>query len=576
MKNLLSHKYFHWLLTFAFGLAVFLFWRYRYPFALTYQEQLQLFLFDSDYLAERMAEPGGFARYVAEFLVQFYNGVTIGAAIIALLLMVVQRLTWRLMNNNHLPIANNHYYPLSFIPAIMLWYAMGDESVMLTYVVALAMALAVAIGWQRRTKGAATWQKWMAALVLIPLLYWLIGPMVLLVAVLLLPWTLAVAAFIYALALMLLSAHWLPFPMMRTVLGISYYRIPVTMPYILMVIPLAILLLTWIGWKFQKISESIQQWVFIGELLVVILAGILMVPMGFDQKKYELIEYDYLVRIQDWKAIIAKAERQMPDLPMSVCATNLALGMTNQLGDRAFDFYQHGSEGLLPKFERNFATTQLTGEVYFFLGLVNTAQRFAFEAMEAIPNYNKSARVVKRLAETNLINGQYKVAEKYLRMLEKTIFYRPWAKRTIAMLGKEKAIDAHPLYGSLRRYRLQEDFLFSDRELDKICGQLFLHNQQNQMAAQYLLMMPLMDSNIPLFMQYVQVVQNHISYNPRHCQEGIAFAFMQQRQQPPKGVVSPYVMQQMNEFRQAYASDKSAAGLNRFSNTVWYYLTVGR
>ena len=249
--------------------------------------------------------------------------------------------------------------------------------------------------------------------------------------------------------------------------------------------------------------------------------------------------------------------------------------MTNQLGDRAFDFYQHGSEGLLPKFERNFATTQLTGEVYFWLGLVNTAQRFAFEAMEAIPNYNKSARVVKRLAETNLINGQYKVAEKYLRMLEKTIFYRPWAQRTIAMLGNEKAIDAHPLYGTLRQYRLQEDFLFSDRELDKICGRLFLHNTQNQMAAQYLLMMPLMDRDIPLFMQYVQVVQTRQPYNPRAVQEGIAFAFMQQRQQPPKGVVSQYVLQQMNEFGQAYGNNKSAAGLNRFRNTVWYYLTVG-
>ena len=297
--------------------------------------------------------------------------------------------------------------------------------------------------------------------------------------------------------------------------------------------------------------------------------------MGFDAKKYELIEYDYLVRIQNWKGIIAKAEKQMPDLPMSVCATNLALGMTNQLGDRAFDFYQRSSEGLLPKFERNFATTQLTGEVYFWLGLVNTAQRLAFEAMEAIPNYNKSARVVKRLAETNLINGQYKVAEKYLRMLEKTIFYRPWAQRTIAMLGNEKAIDAHPLYGNLRQYRLQEDFLFSDRELDKICGQLFIHNQQNQMAAQYLLMMPLLDRNIPLFMQYVQVVQTRTPYNPRAVQEGIAFAFMQQRQQPPKGVVSPFVLQQMNEFGQTYANDKSAAGLNRFRNTVWYYLTVG-
>ena len=417
--------------------------------------------------------------------------------------------------------------------------------------------------------------RWGGAIVLIPVLYWLTGPMVVLVALLMLPWTLTVAAVVYTLALILLSAHFLPFPMMRVVLGISYYRIPVTIPYILMAIPLVILLLTWISRKFPKVSEKNKPWVLAGELLVVAMAGMLIVPRGFDARKYELIEYDYLVRIQDWNGIIAKAEKKMPDLPMSVCATNLALAMTNQLGDRAFDFYQHGSEGLLPKFERNFATTQLTGEVYFNLGLVNTAQRFAFEAMEAIPNYNKSARVVKRLAETNLINGQYKVAEKYLRMLEKTIFYRPWAQRTIAMLGDEKAIDAHPLYGTLRQYRLQEDFLFSDRELDKICGRLFLHNTQNQMAAQYLLMMPLMDRDIPLFMQYVQVVQTRQPYNPSAVQEGIAFAFMQQRQQPPKGVVSQYVLQQMNEFGQAYGNNKSAAGLNRFRNTVWYYLTIG-
>ena len=184
---------------------------------------------------------------------------------------------------------------------------------------------------------------------------------------------------------------------------------------------------------------------------------------------------------------------------MSVSATNLALAMTNQLGDKAFDFFQRGSEGLLPKFERNFATTQLTGEIYFNLGLVNTAQRLAFEAMEAIPNYNKSARVVKRLAETNLINGEYKVAEKYLKMLEKTVFYRPWAQRTLAMLGNEKAINEHPLYGTLRQYRLQDDFLFSDKELDKICGLLFMHNTSNMVAAQYLLMMPLMS----VFSMYV-------------------------------------------------------------------------
>ena len=571
MKKFLS-KHTPLLLTLVFGLVVFLFWRILYPFALTYQEQLQLFLFDGDYFCSRMAEPGGFARYVAEFLMQFYNSVTIGALIIAVLYMLVQRLTWRLMGSDS-------YYVWSFIPVIMLWYAMGDESVMLTYVVALLMALSAALAWRLvelvrlvRLVRLGKLVRLALVLVTIPLLYWLIGPMVLLVAVLMMPWAVAVPALVYALALILLSAHYLPFPMLRVVLGISYYRIPETMPYMLMAIPVVI----WIMALFIKKLPQPKPWVACVQVLVVAVLVLVPKAFGFDARKYDLIEYDYLVRIGDWKGVIAKAEKRMPDLPMSVSATNLALGMTNQLGDRAFNFYQRGSEGLLPKFERNFATSQLTGEIYFNLALVNTAQRFAFESMEAIPNYNKSARVVKRLAETNLINGQYEAARKYLQMLEKTIFYRPWAQRTMAMLGDEKAIDAHPLYGKLRQYRLQEDFLFSDRELDKICGLLFMHNQQNQMAAQYLLMMPLLDRDIPRFMSYVKVVQNRIGYNPQHCQEGIAFAFMQQRQQPPKGAVSPFVLQQMNDFAQTYSNDKSAAGLNRFRNTAWYYLTVGK
>lgn len=555
-------KYIPGLLTLAFGVVVFLFWSIRYPYVLAYQEQLQLFLFDGDYFCERISEPGGLARYVAEFLVQFYNAAAIGALIIALLFMLVQQLTWRLMR------AKSHYL-LSFLPALMLWYAMGDENVMMTYVVALVMALSVALAWTRWCAGIALWKKLIVALVAIPVLYWLIGPMVLLVALVMMPWLVAMPAVVYALTLMLLSAQWLPFPMTRVMLGVGYYRVPATLPYMLMAIPVVTLLLTW----FAKCLPQPRKWVRYAEALI--FAILILVPQtyGFDKKKYDLIEYDYLVRVGDWNAIIKKAEKQMPDLPMSVSATNLALAKTNQLGDRAFDFFQRGTEGLLPRFERNFATAQLTGEIYFNLGLVNTAQRFAFEAMEAIPNYNKSARVVKRLAETNLINGQYEVARKYLKILEKTVFYRPWAQRMMAMLGDENAINRHPLYGMLRQYRLHDDFLFSERELDKICGQLFIHNQQNQMAAQYLLMMPLFDGDVSRFMNYVQYVQNRIAYNPRHCQEAIAFAFFQQRQNPPQGLVSPLILQQMNDFSRMYSQDKNSPELSRYKNTVWYYLT---
>ena len=549
------------LLTLVFGISVFLFWWRRYPFVLTYQEQLQLFMFDDDYFCGRIAEPGGLARYIAEFLVQFYNGVIFGALIIAVLYMLLQRLTWRLMRSES-------HYALSFLPAVMLWYAMGDESVMLTYVVALLMAMAAALAWIKCTEKCAQWVKWLVLLFVIPVLYWFVGPLVLLVALLMAPWVIAVQSVIYSLVLMLFSAHYLPYPMMRVVLGISYYRFPVTLPYLLMAIPVVIALLAYVTNKLPKA----KQWVNVAEVLLVLVVLGGLVDLGYDKKKYELIEYDYLVRVRDWNAIIAKAEKHAPDLPMSVSATNLALAMTNQLGDRAFEFYQRGPQGLFPKFERNFASSQLTGEIYFHLGLINTAQRLAFEAMEAIPNYNKSARVVKRLAETNIINGQYKIAEKYLRMLEKTIFYRPWAQRMIAMLGNEKAINDEPLFGTLRQYKLQKDLFFSDGELDNICGQLFLHNNQNMMAAQYLLMLPLLNRDIERFMSYVQVVQNHVQYNPRSCQEAIAFAFMRRGQMPPQGIVNQMILNEMNDFARIYSSNRNSPELYRFRNTVWNYL----
>ena len=125
----------------------------------------------------------------------------------------------------------SYLYPLSFIPALILWYTMGDESVMLTYVVALVLALAAALLLRRlelvvldKLGRLGKLVKLGILLFLIPLLYWLIGPMVLLVAALMLPWTVAIGAVVYALALILLSAHWLPFPMSRVLLGISYYR----------------------------------------------------------------------------------------------------------------------------------------------------------------------------------------------------------------------------------------------------------------------------------------------------------------------------------------------------------------
>ncbi|MBQ2129548.1 MAG: hypothetical protein II429_10510 [Prevotella sp.] len=569
----LKNKLWPWLLSLLFGMAVFLFWWQRYSFALSYYEQFQLFLFDSDYLATRLAEPGGIARYLSEFLVQFYNNVVFGAVIIALLLVLMQRLVWRLMDQQ-----NKTWYPLSFLPSLVTWYMMGDQSLLLAFPLALIMVLSVmacvkSLGMKRLSVVA------LCLLILVPLVYWVCGPVVLMLAVylplsgqkpILRDALLSVAAVVYGVLCILLSSLIVPYTVSQLFCGLGYYRFFESFMLLMILLQLLLVALPLCGRFLPEIKVGKAHYTLLGVQVVALTVLMLaVVPTNYDAKTYELIEYDYLVRTQQWDAVIKKAEQQTPDLPMSVCATNLALAMKGELTTRAFDFYQRGGQGLLPPFERNYTTTLVTGEAYFQLGLVNTAQRFAFEAMEAIPNYNKSVRCVRRLAETNLINGNYEVARKYLKMLEKTMFYGKWAQRTEALLGQEQQINNHPLYGQMRKKRIKEDFLFSDRELDKICGQLLMADKDNTLALQYLLMFPVLDRDLNRFMNYMMFVsQTHPGYSPRICQEMVTFAYASRKQQPPQGVVPEAMLQQFNQFMQAYQQGAT----EMFRHSTWYYL----
>lgn len=530
-----------WASTIILGVVAYLFWYVGFPFAMGYQEQFQMFLFDNAYFVERLVVPGGIATYIAEFLTQFYNSPVMGAAVIAMIYVWLQNMTWIFARRN-LREGDNKWlaYILSFVPTFMLWYQMGDESTLLAYSVSLIITLAVMLMMPRGNRGQALY-----AAVCIPLTYWIVGPLALLFAVYSgirmarnANTRLSAVAYIavpvmYAVALILISALFVPYPLTRLFAGIYYYRLVEILSYMLIIIPLVILLLATV-----PLRLNIGKVKIVAPLVACAMAGIAayVIPTGYDELKYDLVEYDWLVRQQRWNDIIAKSEQKQPSLPMSVCATNLALGMTGQLGDRCFDFFQNGGEGLMPPFERNFSTTLLNGEVCYLLGLVNTSQRYAFEAMEAIPNYNKSARAVKRLAETNLINGQYTVARKYLKMLQKTIFYKKWADRRMEMIDNPKLIDQHNVYGYLRKVRLADDFLFSDQEIDKICGQLVMRNKDNMMAMQYLLVYPLLDRDIPTFMDYYNYVQTLKKYSPRACVEAVALAYAMQRQLPQSEV----------------------------------------
>lgn len=594
MKNLMI-KTWKPLLSLLFGVAVVIFWAVPFVGGLCFQEQYQMFLFDTGYFLERIVLPGGLADYISEFLVQFYYMPVLGGAIIALLLMGIQAAVWGLMKQY----GARHDFPgylLSFLPGIALWCAMGDQNVLLSFVVALFGALV--IGWiHNRFHNRLV--KVVFELVSTALVYWFLGPVVFVYVVLMIGDTLknakqkgnvfsgigySAVILILTIAWILLTTQTLQYPLYRIFAGLNYYRYPGAispLPFVVMVWAVVISFLGMIPChrkSLQKLQQS--KVVIVLSYVLVIVASWFGIKASFDEMTYELIDYDFLVRTEQWDKIIEKAEKKPATTPLSVSCVNLALSQKGMLADRLFEFYQNGGEGLFPTFTRDMISPVSTAEIFFRLGMVNDAERYMFEAQEAIPNYRKSARLTRRIIECEIINGNYQVAAKLLRRLQKTLFYSNWANQMMALLGNEKAINRHPVYGKLRKYReKKQDFLFSDREMDQMLGLLFLNDNHNRMAYEYLMCYELLQRDMEKFMQYYPlgrfVGYDHI---PRTFQEILIGNWMKTHSDPrtiPYSVDAQNVNNTLN-FIQLYMQNPKDSQLSQqpYVSNAWHYMVI--
>ena len=363
-------KYLNVGLSMLVGIVIFLFWYVAYPHALSYQEQYQLFLWTWDYFIERVTLPGGLADWLGEFIVQFYYIEWLGALLLALLYVALQPLTARLLPKS--------LWWLSILPVLLLWWLMGDINVLLSFPVAIVLALVLAGVMPKRFS-------WIDALAL-PMAYWLIGPAVwvyVLIRVVQLGWKhLWTAGWLVAIQLMAYAWFLPQWPLQQVLSGLNYYRIPLHYPQL----------------------------------------------SGYDKDMYELIRLDYLVRNERWDDIVKRAGEYQVKTPFWCNCVNLALSQKRLLADRMFDFYQSGEDALIMPRTRDLTSMLPSAEAFWRLGMVNSAQRYMFDTQESILNGRKSGRCTKRIAECMIVNGHYQTAAKQLDLLKKSLFYRKWAK----------------------------------------------------------------------------------------------------------------------------------------------------
>ncbi len=465
-------------LTALLGAAVFSFWMWLYPQALNYQEQNQLFLFTWGYLGGRLALPGGFADWVSEFLVQLFYVRWAGALVHALLAVLLQLSVWRAARCVS-DAGNRGLYALSFLPSLLMLVHLGDVEVLLSYPVALIIAVAfcplfVKAGWHR--------------LWLIPLGWWLVGPVIavpvlfscirgrkwadLLMLVYLVP--------VFFAQYRLLAAQ---YPPRDAAFGLNYYRLVESLPALQVIIPAVTLLCIFLcGLSFRLRFPLIADAVLAVALAVGTWIG---VSFAFDRDTYEVLAYDWLIRNERYQDVIKRAEKYQPRNAVSACSVNFCLFTEGELNSRLTQFYQCGTGGLvLPSIRDNFSDIT-SAELLWMMGMPNITLQYSFDLQESIQNGRKSGRFMSRIADCNIVNGWYDRAVKYLDLLEHSLFYRKWARERKALIQDESRVAADPVYAYVRSVRFKDDFITVYGGLDLMMAVLYNQNKNNFMAAEY-------------------------------------------------------------------------------------------
>lgn len=453
----------------VFGAGVFLFWWLLHPGVLGFQEQNQLFLFTWDFFVERMSVSGGLADYIAEFITQFSYIPVLGEVLTAILFVLFQR-------SVALSLDRDEWYALSFVAPVMMLVYMSDFYVMLSYLVALIIAVLLCVLYRRHP--GTIW----ACLVSV-LGYWLIGPAIFI-------FTIFVSVreknlkslMLIALAILSVVAARLTYlqqyPWKTVLFGINYYRLPLTVPAFQLIIAIITAFLP----ALTGILPSPKK--YAGILVGLFVGAVLGCYFSYQRDTVELVAYDQMVRNEDWEGILKRAERYQPDSELGSVSVNLALFMSGR-GSELPSFKQFGTRGLILPNIRDFISNSSSCEVFWRLGMINESLRYAFDTQESLINNRKSGRWMSRMAECQILNGRYDVAEKYLDILSNSLFYRKWSEEKRQFLRNDDALATDPIYAYLGSVRYQNDFLYYYPEMDKMLAILYSQNRNNVMAAWY-------------------------------------------------------------------------------------------
>ena len=274
--------------------------------------------------------------------------------------------------------------------------------------------------------------------------------------------------------------------------------------------------------------------------------------------------------LENWDRVSALAAEDRRSL-VGTYYYNLANAHRGQLADRLMDYYQPFERGLfLPVGEKS-TPFQIgcAGDVWFALGDMSMAERDAMLGMLFSPSHTGS-RYLRRLAETNLVSGDFEAASKYLRMLLNSPRDRKWAREHLpdawspqyaARVEQKRALMPH------------FDLVHGMDQTQLILRILLNSNPSNRMALDYLLCYDLLIKDLDAFVgDYVpSLIASHL------YEEAMLIFLAAKGGMDPENFrhynISEETLARFNRFVTIYKRD-NGSGENlsaEFGKTYWYY-----
>lgn len=553
------------------------FWTFLSHGTLYFLETTQFFPFTFTHFKESLGYPGGLGQYISEFFVQFFIFAAVAGLIVTIFLVLIQALTWKAMKE----ISGKDgiiLYPISFIPAFCGWAYLCVFGNMFTAIVALSAALVAFIA----TTGSGR-RNIPKEIIVCILLYWAIGPIAVVYPLLLVmesigkgTWKLVLASIGEVILMGLMPFIWklfIHYPLRQLILGVDYFNEPGKCNYLLFLLaasPLVAAILAMI--LPGTVRNGKVQWLSFACIVVVVFAGgWFFMTRNCSPLNERVYEYYKLCYDRDWDGVIRKANKLTPVSISENAAINLALAKQGKLLDEMFNYPQPGFNALFPDYAQGYVISLTAGEAVYHAGLLNTARHYAFEEYESYPNYHVGAKHMKRLAEIDLINGNYRIARRYLKDLSHTLFYRKWALR---FLKDPDSVAEVPEYAMLRQCRDTSDYLYNDSSDDDkrlILRRLVEKNGKRSIYSDYLMAYDLLSCDFYSFKQDYQLIDFGEKV-PEYVKEGLVICCKNMLDGTPSSILDKDALDTYNNFQIALLERKPSGWLKKnFGNTLYYY-----